>query len=278
MVNIGNYNTLQVLRVVDFGVYLDGGEKGDILLPLRYVPQNYKIGDEIDVFVYYDCEDRIIATTERPYALVGEFAVLKVNSVNSVGVFLDWGLASKELLVPFREQRAEMFPGKYYTVYLYLDEVSGRIVATAKLNRYLQRKPVDYTFNQEVDILVTQETELGFKVIVDNAHWGMIYHNEIFKPVHRGDRLRGYVTHIRADEKVDVALQPAGYQGVDPLSQEILAVLQERGGFIPLSDKSDAEEIASTFGCSKKNFKKAIGALYKKRIIIILDEGIRLAE
>jgi len=171
-----------------------------------------------------------------------------------------------------------MFPGKYYTVYLYLDEVSGRIVATAKLNRYLQRKPVDYTFNQEVDILVTQETELGFKVIVDNAHWGMIYHNEIFKPVHRGDRLRGYVTHIRADEKVDVALQPAGYQGVDPLSQEILAVLQERGGFIPLSDKSDAEEIASTFGCSKKNFKKAIGALYKKRIIIILDEGIRLAE
>ena len=138
----------------------------------------------------------------------------------------------------------------------------------------MQRKPVDYTFNQEVDILVTQETELGFKVIVDNAHWGMIYHNEIFKPVHRGDRLRGYVTHIRADEKVDVALQPAGYQGVDPLSQEILAVLQERGGFIPLSDKSDAEEIASTFGCSKKNFKKAIGALYKKRIIIILDEGI----
>lgn len=278
MVNIGNYNTLQVLRAVDFGVYLDGGEKGDILLPLRYVPQNYKIGDEIDVFVYYDSEDRIIATTERPYALVGEFAVLKVNSVNSVGVFLDWGLASKELLVPFREQRAEMFPGKYYTVYLYLDEVSGRIVATAKLNRYLQRKPVDYNFNQEVDILVTQETELGFKVIVDNAHWGMIYHNEIFKPVHRGDRLRGYVTHIRADEKVDVALQPAGYQGVDPLSQEILAVLQERGGFIPLSDKSDAEEIASTFGCSKKNFKKAIGALYKKRIIIILDEGIRLAE
>ena len=158
MVNIGNYNTLQVLRVVDFGVYLDGGEKGDILLPLRYVPQNYKIGDEIDVFVYYDSEDRIIATTERPYALVGEFAVLKVNSVNSVGVFLDWGLASKELLVPFREQRAEMFPGKYYTVYLYLDEVSGRIVATAKLNRYLQRKPVDYTFNQEVDILVTQES------------------------------------------------------------------------------------------------------------------------
>ena len=269
---------MPILRSVDFGVYLDGGELGEILLPQRYLPEGSRVGDAVEVFVYYDSEDRVIATTERPYAQVGEFAVLKVNSVNPVGVFLDWGLASKELLVPFREQRAEMFPWKYYVVYLYVDEVSGRIVATAKINRFLQKTPVDYTLNQEVSLLVTQETELGFKVIVDNAHWGMIYHNEIFKPVHRGDRLTGYVTHIRADEKVDVALQPVGYGGVDSLAQGILDAIRKNDGFLRFNDKSDAGEIAAAFGCSKKNFKKAVGALYRQRLIEILDDGIRLVK
>ena len=278
MTEVGKYNTLPIVRSVDFGVYLDGGELGEILLPQRYLPEGSQIGDEVEVFVFYDSEDRLIATTERPYAQVGEFAVLKVNSVNPVGVFLDWGLVSKELLVPFREQRAEMFPGKYYVVYLYVDEVSGRIVATAKINRFLQKTPVDYTLNQEVSLLVTQQTELGFKVIIDNAHWGMIYHNEIFKPVHRGDRLTGYVTHIRADEKVDVALQPVGYSGVDTLSQEILDAIHRNGGAIPYNDKSDADAIAEAFGCSKKNFKKAVGALYRQRLIEILDDGIRLVK
>ncbi len=278
MTEVGKYNTLPILRSVDFGVYLDGGELGEILLPQRYLPEGSRVGDAVEVFVYYDSEDRVIATTERPYAQVGEFAVLKVNSVNPVGVFLDWGLASKELLVPFREQRVEMFPGKYYVVYLYVDEVSGRIVATAKINRFLQKTPVDYTLNQEVSLLVTQETELGFKVIVDNAHWGMIYHNEIFKPVHRGDRLTGYVTHIRADEKVDVALQPVGYGGVDSLAQGILDAIRKNDGFFRFNDKSDAGEIAAAFGCSKKNFKKAVGALYRQRLIEILDDGIRLVK
>ena len=278
MTEVGKYNTLPILRSVDFGVYLDGGELGEILLPQRYLPEGSRVGDAVEVFVYYDSEDRVIATTERPYAQVDEFAVLKVNSVNPVGVFLDWGLASKELLVPFREQRAEMFPGKYYVVYLYVDEVSGRIVATAKINRFLQKTPVDYTLNQEVSLLVTQETELGFKVIVDNAHWGMIYHNEIFKPVHRGDRLTGYVTHIRADEKVDVALQPVGYGGVDSLAQGILDAIRKNDGFLRFNDKSDAGEIAAAFGCSKKNFKKAVGALYRQRLIEILDDGIRLVK
>lgn len=278
MTEVGKYNTLPILRSVDFGVYLDGGELGEILLPQRYLPEGSRVGDAVEVFVYYDSEDRVIATTERPYAQVGEFAVLKVNSVNPVGVFLDWGLASKELLVPFREQRVEMFPGKYYVVYLYVDEVSGRIVATAKINRFLQKTPVDYTLNQEVSLLVTQETELGFKVIVDNAHWGMIYHNEIFKPVHRGDRLTGYVTHIRADEKVDVALQPVGYGGVDSLAQGILDAIRKNDGFLRFNDKSDAGEIAAAFGCSKKNFKKAVGALYRQRLIEILDDGIRLVK
>ncbi len=276
MVSVGTYNKLRILREVDFGVYLDGGEKGDILLPSRYVPSGCGIGDEVEVFIYFDSEDRIIATTEKPYAQVGEFAYLQVNSVNSVGVFLNWGLASKELLVPFREQRSEMRPGRYYVVYLYVDEVSGRIVATAKINRYLHRTPVTYTFNQEVNILVAQETELGFRVIVENAHWGMIYHSEIFTPVRCGDRLKGYVTHIRADEKVDVALQPAGYRVIDTLSQTILDTLRRHGGFLALTDKSDAGEISSLFGCSKKSFKKAIGALYKQRQIEIFDDGLHL--
>ena len=278
MTEVGKYNTLPILRSVDFGVYLDGGELGEILLPQRYLPEGSRVGDAVEVFVYYDSEDRVIATTERPYAQVGEFAVLKVNSVNPVGVFLDWGLASKELLVPFREQRAEMFPGKYYVVYLYVDEVSGRIVATAKINRFLQKTPVDYTLNQEVSLLVTQETELGFKVTVDTANWGVISHNEIFKPVHRGDRLTGYVTHIRADEKVDVALQPVGYGGVDSLAQGILDAIRKNDGFLRFNDKSDAGEIAAAFGCSKKNFKKAVGALYRQRLIEILDDGIRLVK
>lgn len=183
MLEIGRYNRLTIVKEVDFGVYLDGGERGEILLPAKYVPRNVAPGDEVEVFIYLDSEDRIIATTETPYAQVGEFACLRVNSVNRVGAFLDWGLDSKELLVPFREQRSEMVAGKYYIVYLYVDEASDRIVATAKINRYLGQTPVDYSFNQPVDLLVTQETDLGFKVIVNNAHWGMIYHSEIFTAV-----------------------------------------------------------------------------------------------
>lgn len=278
MLQIGRYNTLRVVKSVDFGVYLDGGEQGEILLPSNSVPPDCKVGDEIEAFIYFDSDDRIIATTERPYAQVDDFACLRVDSVNRVGVFLDWGLRGKQLLVPFREQRAEMRVGKYYTVYVYLDEASGRIVATAKINRYLHRTPVEYSYNQEVDILVVQRTDLGFRVIVNNAHWGMIYHSEIFTPVHCGDRLKGYVTHIRADEKVDVALRPAGYESVEALSQTILDALREAGGFLPLTDKSDADVIAERFGCSKKNFKKALGALYKKREIRILENGIESAK
>ena len=278
MLQIGKFNTLIVVKVVDFGVYLDGGEKGEILLPANSVPVGCAVGDELEVFIYFDSEDRIIATTEQPYAQVGEFACLRVKSINRVGIFLDWGLMGKELLVPFREQRSEMRTGRYYTVYLYVDETSGRIVATAKIGRYLQRTPVEYTFNQEVDILVVQETELGYKVIVNNAHWGMIYHSEIFTAVRCGDRLKGYVTHIRADEKVDVALRPAGYESIDPLSQTILDALKNAGGFLPFTDKSDADKIAARFGCSKKSFKKAVGALYKKQQIRLLDDGIELVK
>lgn len=277
MVQVGKYNTLRVVKSLDFGVYLDGGDKGEILLPARYVPEICSIGDEIEVFVYFDSEDRIIATTEKPYAQVGEFAWLQVKSTNRFGAFLDWGLM-KDLLVPFREQKVDMQQDYCYVVYVYLDHESGRIAASAKLNKFLDNLPVDYEFNQEVDLLVVQETELGYKVIINNAHWGMIYHNEIFCPVEKGDRIKGYIKHIREDEKIDVALQPVGYEKIDMLSSVILRSLRENDGYLPLSDKSSSEQIAEYFSCSKKNFKKAIGSLYKQRTIQILDNGIRLNE
>ena len=277
MVKVGRYNALKVIKTVDFGVYLDGEDKGEILLPARYIPENCRIGDIIDVFIYFDSEDRIIATTEKPYIQVGEFAYLKVKSTNRVGAFLDWGLM-KDLLVPFREHRVDMKQGYYYTVYAYLDHESGRIVASAKLNKFLNNLPIDYKINQEVDLLVVQETEIGYKVIINNAHWGMVYHNEIFCNIEKGDRIKGYIKHIREDEKIDVVLQPVGYEKIDTLSSEILRFLHESKGYIPLSDKSSAEQIAEYFSCSKKNFKKAIGALYKQRLIIILENGIRLNE
>lgn len=277
MAEVGKYNRLKVVKELEFGLYLDGGDRGEILLPRRYVPANAKPGDEIEVFLYFDSEDRIIATTLNPYAAVGEFAFLEVASTNRIGAFLDWGLA-KELLVPFREQRVEMQKGKRYIVYVYLDAESGRIAASAKIDKFLDNTPVEYEFNEQVDILVVQQTDLGYKVVVNNQHSGMIYHNEVFSPVNKGDRLKAYVKHIREDEKLDISLQQLGYESIDGLSQIVLEKLKEAGGRLPLSDKSSSEEISAAFGCSKKSFKKAIGALYKERIININPEGIELQQ
>jgi len=274
MVQIGKYNTLEVLREVDFGIYLKGDNDEEILLPSRYVPHNCRLGDKINVFVYLDSEDRIIATTEHPYAQVGEFAYLQVKSTNRVGAFLDWGLM-KDILVPFREQKMTMKEGYSYIVYLYVDNESQRIAASAKLDKYLDNVPINYIPNQEVDILVVQRTDLGYRVIIDNLHWGMVYHNEIFTNIERGDKLKGYIKQIRNDEKIDVSLQPFGYEKIDALSQQILDVLKDNDNYLPLSDKSPAETIYNYFSCSKKNFKKAIGALYRKHLILILNNGIK---
>ncbi len=277
MLQIGKFNRLKYVKSVDFGVYLDGEEKGEILLPRKFVPeQPLNEGDELNVFLYHDSEDRLIATTQAPYAQVGEFARLQVKSVNRVGAFLDWGVEAKDLLVPFREQKVEMQEGCFYTVYLYLDFATGRIAASSKLDKYLDNVPPQYTPNQEVEILVAQETQLGYKVIINNLHWGMIYHNEIFCPIGVGKRTKGYIKQMRDDEKIDVALQPAGYDRIDPLSDMILQRLRGAGGRLPLSDKSPAEEIARYFQCSKKSFKKAIGALYKAHRIVIADDSIRI--
>ncbi|MCU4165917.1 CvfB family protein [Carboxylicivirga caseinilyticus] len=274
---IGKYNTLRVVKEVDFGVYLDGGEKGEILLPTRYVPDNTKVDDELKVFIYLDSEDRLIATTEEPFATVGEFANLQVKSVTKIGAFLDWGLM-KDLLVPFREQEEKMEEGKYYPVYIYLDEESNRIVATSKLYTVLNNLLPEYEPGQEVDLFVYDKADIGYKVVVNELHSGMLYHSQLFQPIKIGDRLKGFVQKVREDDKIDVSLQKPGYEAIEGQAAEVLTILKEKGGYLAVSDKSAAELIYKIFKMSKKSFKKAIGTLYKQRLIIIEKEGIKLVK
>lgn len=275
MVNIGKYNTLRVLKEVDFGVYLDGENEGEILMPVRYVPKGCQVGDHVDVFLYLDSEDRPIATTEKPYAQVGEFAMLRVKSINKIGTFLDWGIM-KDLLVPFREQKVTMTEERSYLVYIYVDEETSRIVASAKLNKFLNKTVPEYVTGQEVDLIIESETDLGYKAIVNNQHWGILYENEVFEQLDKGLKIKGYIKKIRTDNKIDLSLQPLGYEKVDPITQMILDQLKKAGGFIDVSDKSEAEKVYRVFGISKKTFKQALGALYKQRLITITPDGIRL--
>lgn len=275
MVEIGKYNNLTVVKIVDFGVYLDGGERGEILMPNEYVPDNCFPDDEVRVFIYFDSEDRIVATTEVPNIMVGEFAFMKVVALSQVGAFLDWGLR-KDLLVPFREQRDPMVEGKSYLVYAYLDKASDRIVGSTKIDKYLDQVFPEYEINQEVDILVARKTDLGYAVIIDNTHWGLIYDNEIFQSVKIGQKLKGYIKAVREDEKIDVTLQPSGYGKIEGMAGVVLEKLQDYDGVLDLSDKSDPEEIYRVFGCSKKNYKKALGTLLKQGLIEITDTEVRL--
>lgn len=275
MAQIGKQNSLRVIKEVDFGVYLDGEKEGEILMPIRYVPKDCKVGDYVDVFLYLDSEDRPIATTEKPYAQVGEFAMLRVISVNKIGTFLDWGIM-KDLLVPFREQKVTMAEGRSYLVYIYVDEDTQRIVASAKLNKFLDKTTPEYTVGQEVELIIESETDLGYKAIINNEHWGILYENEVFEQLAKGLKIKGFIKKVRTDNKIDLSLHPLGYVKVDPLTQMILDELNKEGGFIPISDKSDAEDVYRVFGISKKSFKQALGALYKRRIITITPEGIRL--
>lgn len=275
MIEIGKYNTLRVVKVVDFGVYLDGEERGEILLPNEYVPKDCFPDDYLKVFVYFDSEDRIIATTEVPHIQVGEFAWMKVVSTSSVGAFLDWGLR-KDLLVPFREQRDRMEEGKSYLVYAYVDESSDRIVATAKIEKYLDNVPVKYKRGQEVDVLIARKSDLGYNVIVDNLYWGLVYRNEIFRPLKLGQKLKGYIKGVREDEKIDITLQKRGYDRVDVVVKKILEKLEDNGGVLDVSDKTAPEIIYNLFECSKKDYKKAIGTLFKEKKIDLTDTEIKL--
>lgn len=275
MTQIGKLNTLRVVKEVDFGVYLDGPPFGEILMPRRYVPKSCKPGDDVEVFIYLDSEDRVIATTEKPFAMVGDFALLKVVGVNAVGAFLDWGLP-KDLLVPFREQKQKLEVGKSYVVFIYLDADTNRIVASAKPEKFLDRSPANFEEGQEVDLVILSATDLGHKAMINKTHTGVLYKNEVFQPLEKGQEVKGYVNKIRPDGKVDLILHKPGYEKVDDISTQILNKLKENNGFIALSDKSSAESIYSMFQVSKKSYKKAIGALYRDRLITIEEEGIRL--
>lgn len=273
MIKIGQDNRLTVAREVDFGVYLADDEGNEVLMPARYVGEDLQVGDTVDVFVYTDSEDRPVATTDVPFAKVGEFAFLQVTAVNRIGAFLDWGLP-KDLLVPFAEQKSKMMQGGIYPVYVYLDHESGRVVASAKLEKHLGNVYPDYKAGQEVECLVVQHTLIGYKVIVDNLHWGMVYHNEIFTPLEIEQTVKAYVKSVRDDGKIDLTLSGSTGKRVHGLADRILEYIKESGGHIALNDKSSPDDIKAAFQCSKKDFKKAVGALYKERKITITETGI----
>ena len=276
-IKLGKYNQLEIVKTVDFGVYLDGFDDGEILLPARYVPAECRVGDVLNVFIYLDNEERLVATTLEPLVQVGQFAWLEVSWVNEYGAFLNWGLM-KDLFVPFREQKMKMQMGRSYLVHAHLDEESYRIVASAKVERYLSKEQPSYQQGEEVEVLVWQRTDLGVKVIVDNQFGGLLYNSELFAPVEPGMRLVAYVKQVREDGKIDLTLQKVGYAKVEDFSDVLLAYLKEHNGYVQLHDKSPAEAIYDAFGVSKKTFKKAVGDLYKKRLVSISEAGIKLVK
>ena len=273
---LGKYNQLEVVKQVDFGVYLNGGDDGEILLPSRYVPEGCKPGDMLNVFIYLDNEERLIATTLQPKVQVGEFACLEVAWVNEYGAFLDWGLM-KDLFVPFREQKQKMQKGYRYVVHAHVDEDSYRIMASAKVERYLSKEMPPYQPGEEVEVMVWQRTDLGYKVIVDNLFSGLVYQREIFKALEPGMKMSAYIRQVREDGKIDLTLQKDGLQKVGDFAEVLLQYIKDHDGYTPLNDKSAAEDIYDAFEVSKKTFKKAVGDLYKKRLIVLVEDGIRLA-
>ena len=268
---IGEYNNLRINRMVDFGAYLIDEDTHEVLLPKRYLTPEMKVGDDIKVFVYNDSENRPVATTETPHAVVGDFALMRVKAVNKVGAFLDWGLAAKDLLVPFSEQRVDMQAGRSYIVRVYLDPASQRIVASAKIAKFLNQSEPEYYHREKVDVLVVQRSDLGYRVIINNAHWGQIYQNETYQDVNVGDRFTAFVKQVRPDGKVDVTLAKIEKMRIDDLADRILDYLQSHKGEMALTDKSDPDDINKAFNCSKKDFKKALGLLYKQQKGILGD-------
>ena len=279
MALIGRMNSLQVVKHTDFGLYLDGGADGEILLPKRYIPKDTpsEVEDWLNVFLYLDSEDKLIATTLKPKIQLGEFASLKVVDINRVGLFFDWGLP-KDLLLPHSEEKRPLQIGDYCVIYLYLDKRTRRLTATARLDRYLDKAPANYQVGQEVDLLVVERTDLGFKAIIDGKHWGLIHKNELFKFIRSGMRERGYIKELRADGKISLSLQPIGQEAASGLAEQIIERLRAQGGVLALGDKSSPELIAEQFRVSKGNFKKAIGGLYKQGLIRIHDDRIELLD
>ena len=277
MIELGRKNNLEILRDTSVGLFLGDEEGNDVLLPNKYVPAEYEIGAKITVFCYLDYDERPVATTLEPDIMLGEFRLLQVAEVNEFGAFMQWGL-EKHLLVPFREQRVKMKEGQWYVVHCYLDDRSGRLVASNKLDRFLSNDTIDLKEWEQVDLVVTRQTDLGWEVIVNEKHKGLVYFNEVFKPINIGDVIPGCIKTIRKDNKLDISLQPLGAKVLEPAANKIYEVLVERGGFLGLHDKSAPEEIRDVFQMSKKTFKKGLGTLYKERKIKIESDGISLLD
>lgn len=275
MIEIGKYHTLRAARRIAHGMVLVDAEGDDVLLPKKYLPEGLAPGDAIEVFVYTDSEDWPVATTQRPKASVGQFAYLTVKEVTSFGAFLDWGL-DKDLLAPFSEQAHKMERGKAYLVFLLLDEQTGRLIASSKLNKFLETQHIGLEEGQEVDLLIGPETDIGYNAIINHRYRGLLYKSDLFRPLQPGDQCKGYVKTIRPDKKVDLSLQKPGYAQVGPDAEKILQILKKNNGFLGLHDKSGPEEIAARLHMSKKAFKKAVGALYKQRLIRLGEEGVYL--
>ncbi len=274
MIKIGNYNTLRIGRFVDFGAYLTDDDNHEVLLPARYVPNDAAVGDEIEVFVYNDSEDRPVAVTDRPFATVGEFAFLQVAEVNRFGAFLDWGVP-KHLLVPFAEQRLRMEAGGIYPVYVYLDHTTNRICASGKLEKFLGNVIPEYRPGQRVSALIWKHTDIGYKVIVDNLFQGMIYDNEVYAPLELQQTITAYVKRVREDGKIDLSIGDRAANRVAEIADEILSRLKNDSR-LSVSESSTPDEIKAAFTCSKKDFKKAVGKLYKDRLISLNDGEISL--
>lgn len=277
MAEIGKINHLNVVKKVDFGVYLDGDQLGEILLPERDVPADCLVGEGVDVFIYLDSEDLLIATTKMPKAMVGECAFLKVVEVNAVGAFLDWGLP-KDLLVPYGEQQKPMEVGQFYVVYLYVDDASERIAGSSRLNKFLVDTSPYFKPQQKVELLISERTDLGYKAVVNQAVIGLLFNSDVIKPVRYGETIQGYIKQIRSDNKLDLCLQLVTREALDDLSEQILAFIQAEGGQTTLTDKSAPEVIAKQFGVSKSSYKKALGKLYQKRLVLIEKHQVSLVK
>jgi predicted RNA-binding protein (virulence factor B family) len=275
MIHIGDYNTLEILRETDQGLYIADEEGNEVLLPNRYVPEEFKIWDKLEVFVYLDNEERPVAVTDKPFIKVNEFAMLRCNQVTPHGAFLDWGLL-KELFCPFKEQAFKMKAGSWYLVYCYLDDETERLVASSKTNRFLDNKNLTVEPFEEVDLIVSHPSEIGMNVIVNEKHTGLIFKQELFQDISIGDRMKGYVKKIRPDNKLDIGLGKIGYRNIEPNAETIIKELEDNSGYLNLTDKSNPEDIKEILQMSKKSFKKAIGTLYKQRMIEIKDDGIYL--
>lgn len=276
MLQAGNYQTLTVSRISDHGLYLDDGEGNEVLLPNRYVSLEDKVGDAKEVFIYHDSENRIIATTEHPLAAAGEAAFLEVVDKNIHGAFLDWGITAKDLFLPNSNQAYHMEIGRKYVVYVYRDNVSGRVVASSKLNGFISNEDIAVRPRQQVDVLVARRLPVGYRVIVNNKHWGVLYDNQLFQNVETGDRVSGYITRITEDNRIDVSLQQQGFDEVKNAADKLLALLEQKGGVLPAGDRSSPEDIAALTGMSKKVFKRALGYLMSRNMVKVSDASVTI--